>query len=57
MLVLTHIVPPLPNALIRHLFMRGVAAARGAGATVLGYDGLMITMPAGSSAVTTSDLI
>jgi len=57
MLVLTHIVPPLPNALLRHLFMRGVAAARGAGATILGYDGLMVTMPAGSSAVTTSDLI
>ncbi len=57
MLVLTHIVPPLPNALARHVFMRGVAAARGDGETVLGYDGLMITMPADSEAVSTSDLI
>ena len=57
MLVLTHIVPPLPNALLRHVFMRGVAAARGEGETILGYDGLMITMPSETSAVTTSDLI
>ena len=49
--------PSQPNALARHVFMRGVAAARGDGETVLGYDGLMITMPADSEAVSTSDLI
>jgi ribonuclease Z len=57
MLVLSHIVPPLPNALTRHAFMRGVADARGDGKTILGYDGLMITMPAGSETMTMSDLI
>jgi len=57
MLVLSHLVPPLPNALARHAFMRGVADARGDGETILGYDGLMITMPAESETVTTSDLI
>lgn len=45
LLVLTHLVPPLPNAITRHMFMRGVAAARGAGDTVLGDDGLMIVLP------------
>lgn len=56
LLVFTHIVPPLPNALARHMFMRGVAEARGKGDTLLGYDGLMITLPGGSRAVETSDL-
>lgn len=45
LLVLTHLVPPLPNAIARRMFMRGVTAARGAGDTVLGDDGLMIVLP------------
>ncbi|MBK5197928.1 MAG: MBL fold metallo-hydrolase [Methyloceanibacter sp.] len=55
-LVMTHMVPPLRNALMRRMFMRGVAAARGAGDTVLGYDGLLISLPAGSKAFTTKRL-
>ena len=45
LLVLTHLVPPLPNAIARRMFMRGVSAARGEGETVLGDDGLMIVLP------------
>ena len=55
-LVMTHMVPPLRNALMRRMFMRGVAAARGAGDTVLGYDGLLISLLAGSKAFTTKRL-
>jgi ribonuclease Z len=42
LLVFTHEVPPLRNGLMRHMFMRGVAAARGDGKTILGKDGLLI---------------
>ena len=56
LLVLTHLVPPLPNALARHIFMRGVADARGEGDTILGYDGLLVTLPANSKEIATSDL-
>jgi len=38
-LVLTHIFPPLPNALARHLFLAGAAAAYD-GKLVLGEDGM-----------------
>lgn len=44
-LVLTHIFPPLPNALARHLFLAGTADAYG-GPLQLGYDGLRIDLPA-----------
>lgn len=56
LLVLTHLVPPLPNALARHMFMRGVADARGDGDTILGYDGLLVTLPANSKEIETSVL-
>lgn len=56
-LVLTHEVPPLRNALMRHMFMRGVAAARGAGDIVLGYDGLLISLPSGSNSFKTQKLL
>jgi ribonuclease Z len=56
LLVFSHIVPPLPNELARHMFMRGVGAARGAGDTILGRDDMMISLPAGSKAIETSDL-
>ncbi|MDR3498519.1 MAG: MBL fold metallo-hydrolase [Parvibaculum sp.] len=56
LLVFSHIVPPLPNALARHMFFRGVEAARGAGETMLGYDDLMISLPGGSTAIQTTDL-
>ncbi|MEX0839758.1 MAG: MBL fold metallo-hydrolase [Parvibaculum sp.] len=57
LLVLTHLVPPLPNALARHIFMRGVAEARGEGDTILGYDGLLVTLPANSKEIETSNLM
>ncbi|MEQ8266923.1 MAG: MBL fold metallo-hydrolase [Parvibaculum sp.] len=56
LLVLTHLVPPLPNALARHIFMRGVSDARGEGDTILGYDGLLVTLPANSKEIETSNL-
>ena len=56
LLVLTHEVPPLRNALMRKMFMRGVKAARGDGDTILGYDGLMISLPSDSQALTSKRL-
>jgi ribonuclease Z len=55
-LVLTHMVPPLRNALMRRIFMRGVAEARGSGDTMLGTDGLLLTLPASSKDFTTKRL-
>ncbi len=56
LLVLSHLVPPLPNALAKHMFMRGVAAARGDGETKVGQDGMLITLPGNSTAVSVSSL-
>ena len=56
LLVYSHIVPPLPNALMRHIFLRGVKDVRGTGDTRVGYDGMMITLPAGSQEISISDL-
>lgn len=44
-LVLTHIFPPLPNAIARHLFMEGTAEAF-TGKLALGEDGMRIDLPA-----------
>ena len=55
-LVLTHMVPPLRNALMRRRFMAGVAAARGDGDTMLAKDGLLLTLPEGGAAMTTQQL-
>jgi ribonuclease Z len=55
-LVLTHEVPPLRNALMRHMFVRGVAEARGNGDTTLGFDGLLLTLPADSKDFSTKRL-
>ena len=56
LLVLTHLVPPLPNALMRHMFLEDVAAARGPGDTMLAKDGLLITLPAGTKDIKTQSL-
>jgi ribonuclease Z len=48
LLVLTHIVPPIPNSLIEKMFLRGVSDIRGTGVS-LGYDGLFIELPGGST--------
>lgn len=55
-LVLTHMVPPLRNALMRRMFVRGVAEARGSGDTMLDTDGLLLTLPADSKDFTTKRL-
>lgn len=56
LLVFTHMVPPLQNALMRRIFMRGVAVARGRGETMIGFDGLMVTLPGGGTSIETSRL-
>jgi ribonuclease Z len=56
LLVLTHIVPPLPNGLTRHMFLRDVQAARGDGDTMLGQDGLLLSLPPNSKAIETTSL-
>jgi ribonuclease Z len=53
LLVLSHIGPPTPNMLARIAFMRGVADVRPRD-VVLGYDGMLLTMPAGSKSIETS---
>ena len=57
MLVFSHVVPPMPNALTRHIFMRGVAAAAGPVRTMLGHDGQLLTLPVGSKEIETRDLL
>lgn len=47
-----HEVPPLRNALMRKMFMRRVMDARGPG-TMLGKDGLLISLPKGSKDINT----
>lgn len=47
LLVFSHIGPPTPNALARMMFMRGVSAVRPHG-VLMGYDGMLLTLPAGS---------
>ena len=55
MLVLSHIGPPTPNVLARIAFMRGVADVRPHG-VILGYDGLLMTLPADSKDIETSTI-
>jgi ribonuclease Z len=53
LLVLSHIGPPTTNLLARIAFMRGIAEVRPNG-VVLGYDGMLLTLPAGSKGIETS---
>lgn len=46
-LVFTHIIPPLPNAAARHIFLSGVSDIRPEGVEI-GHDGLLIRLPARS---------
>jgi ribonuclease Z len=50
LLVLTHLVPPPPNAVAAGIFTRGVDAVRSDG-WVLGEDGLLITLPENSEEI------
>jgi ribonuclease Z len=49
-LVLTHVVPPLPNAIARRMFLRGVSEAWD-GEVVLGADGMHFTLAPGATEV------
>jgi ribonuclease Z len=49
-LVMSHIVPPITNALLEKMFMRGVSDAY-SGPTYLGTDGMMFTLPVGSAKI------
>jgi ribonuclease Z len=53
LLVLSHIGPPTPNLLARLAFLRGVDEVRPHG-VALGYDGMLLTMPADSKVIETS---
>jgi ribonuclease Z len=54
-LVLSHLTPPPPNAVARRVFLRGVDAVRPRG-VILGQDGMLLSLPAGSDAVKTRRL-
>ncbi len=58
LLVYTHLVPPLRNALMRRVFMHGAKEARGEGGDImLAKDGLLITLPKGSKDISTKNLL
>ncbi len=50
LLVLSHLTPPPPAALVERVFVRGVAEVRPRG-WILADDGLLVTLPVGSDAV------
>jgi ribonuclease Z len=55
LLVMTHLTPPPPNALIERIFVRGVSDVRPSG-WVLADDGMLITLPADSTAIDQGDI-
>jgi ribonuclease Z len=55
LLVMSHVAPPQYNFLGRWAFMRGVSVVRSRGVQ-LGYDGMLITLPVGSSEIRISGL-
>lgn len=55
LLVYSHIVPRLPNAIAERVFLRGVGDVRADG-VMLGYDGLDLELPAGSDKIVQHDL-
>ena len=55
LLVLTHLTPALPPFLAGPLFMQAVQRSRASG-SVLGHDGLMVSLPQGSDLVDITDL-
>jgi ribonuclease Z len=55
LLVFSHIGPPVPNVIARMAFLRGVAAVRPHG-VVMGSDGTLLTLPAGSNAIEISSV-
>lgn len=55
LLVYSHIVPRLPNAIARRVFLRGVSDVRKDGVLVA-WDGLHLELPTGSEKIVTRDL-
>jgi ribonuclease Z len=55
LLVMSHLTPPPPNALLERVFVRGVAGVRPKG-WVLADDGMLITLPADSEAIAQEDI-
>ncbi len=55
LLVMSHLTPPPPNALIERIFVRGVDEVRPSG-WVLADDGMLITLPADSDAIDQEDI-
>ena len=55
LLVFTHLTPPPPNRLVERMFVRGVDDVRPSG-WVLGDDGLLVELPAGSDEVRVGSL-
>jgi ribonuclease Z len=50
LLVMSHLTPPPPNALLARIFVRGVDDVRPSG-WVLADDGMLITLPADSAVI------
>ena len=55
MLLFSHIVPPLPVAPLKGIFLRGVSDAYD-GPVVIGEDGTFVSLPAGSDVIETGNL-
>jgi ribonuclease Z len=55
-LVLTHIVPPVPSVVFYRAFL-GDAGTRFSGAIVVGEDGMLFSLPAGSKAIDQRELL
>jgi ribonuclease Z len=55
LLVLSHLTPPPPNALVERIFLRGVDDVRPSG-WVMADDGMLITLPADSDAIEQGDI-
>lgn len=55
LLVFSHVVPRLPNAIAERVYLRGVSDVRKRG-FMIGYDGLYLRLPAGSEKIETIDL-
>ncbi len=55
LLVYSHIVPPLPNAMAEALFLRGVSDVRAEGVE-LGFDGMQVVLTVGDTGVIVKDL-
>ena len=55
LLVFTHLIPMLPNAMAERAFLRGVDAVRADG-VVLGHDGMIFRLPARTDVIASDEL-